>query len=140
MDRTNNRVYIASKLGTMEPVVTALKSSLEEQGYVINYDWTEHPVAKPFAEHARHAHEAAENMARAVMECDVLVVLCAPNGVGYHIETGGALVTGIILQFIQGQGAKRIYVVGEGNDRSVFYYHASVTRLPDIESLLRELS
>lgn len=136
----NKRVYIASKLGSMEPAVRALKSELERRGYIITYDWTEVPIQKPFADHQRIAHEAAEKMARAVMECDIMVVLCAPNGLGYHIETGGALVTSIVLEFIQGQRTKRLFVVGDGNDRSIFYFHDSVSRLPDVEALLTELT
>ncbi len=120
----------------MEAVVRDLFHILTILGYVVAYDWTENPVPKPFEKHANLAAEAAERMARAVMECDILIVLCSPNGVGYHIETGGALVAGIILAFIGAGPRKRIYVVGEGNDRSVFYFHQSVTRVPDIPTFL----
>jgi hypothetical protein len=135
-----NRVYIASKLGPMEEKVRDLRLQLEELGYEVIYDWTEHPVPKPFEEHVEEATEAADNMVRAVMQCDVLIVLCADRGLGMHIETGGALVASLALPFITGQSGKRIYIVGDGNNRSVFYFHNMVVRLPDISALLAELA
>lgn len=139
MAELKNRVYIASKLGPMEEMVQRLRDELVGRGYIIIYDWTERPVQRPFAEHADEAHEAAEAMAEAVRCCDILIVLCAPNGLGMHIETGGALVTSIILSFITKQEQKKIYVIGEGNERSVFYFHRSVTRLPSTKTLLEML-
>jgi hypothetical protein len=136
MAEPKNLVYIASKLGPMEHEVRALKKILEYRGYTIGYDWTEHPVAKPFADHPKEAHAAASAMAEAVRRCDILIVLCAPNGLGMHIETGGALVSSIILSYITNQVHKQIYIVGEDNDRSVFYFHESVTRVPNIQVLL----
>jgi hypothetical protein len=136
---SNRLVYIASKFGIMESSVQRLKTTLEERGYRINFDWTVEPISKPFEQNAQQAHEAAERMARAVMECDIMIVLCAPNGLGYHIETGGALVTSIILDLITKQRRKQIYVIGQGNDRSVFYFHDSVIRLPTVDSLLEVL-
>ncbi len=136
----NNRVYIASKVGPMESSVKDLRDELERRGYEIVYDWTTLPILKPFEEHIDQATEAAEAMARAVMECDILIVLFADAGIGFHIETGGALVASIIQTFIGGeQKQKRIYVVGEGSGRSVFYFHKSVQRLPDVIALLEEL-
>jgi hypothetical protein len=136
-----NRVYIASKVGPMEQEVRELKEKLVKLGFQIIYDWTELPVMKPFEEHIEEATLAAENMARAVMECDILVVLFAKGGIGFHIETGGALVASIIQSFIGGeQKKKKIYIVGDGNDKSIFYFHKSVRRLPDTGALLEELT
>lgn len=136
------RVYIASKVGLMEPVVRELKAFCESIGMEFVFDWTEKPVRKPFEQYKESSHQAAENMIRTVMECDILVVLFAEGGIGFHIETGGALVAGIISSFVTGRQHKRIYVVGPGNDWSVFYFHNSVTRVEDVETLkllLREI-
>ena len=134
-----NRVYIASKLGLKEVEVARVKEELERRGYVITYDWTQNPVPKPFRDHPEEAHKAAEAMAEAVRVCDILIVLCAPDGLGMHIETGGALVTSIILTLITKEEHKRIFVVGDANERSVFYFHKSVARLSNVEELLDEL-
>src|SRR3989344_1379489 len=131
-----NRVYIASKVNLKESEVRTLRSKLEGLGYAIIYDWTKTVVPKPFTAYSLEAHKAAEKMAKAVMRCDILIVLLAPNGLGMHIETGGALVASIILQFVAGQRRKRIFIVGEGNDRSVFYFHDSVERVPNIDAVL----
>jgi hypothetical protein len=136
----DNRFYIATKIGKMEPQVEALKLRLEALGYEMIYDWTKHPVAKPYRDNQADADRAADNMARAVMECDILIVLWSEGGVGFHMETGGGLVAGIVLGFITGQRRKRIFVVGtEGHERSVFYWHHSVTRVADADELLQSL-
>ena len=123
----------------MEHEVRKLKLLLEARGYVVPYDWTEFEVLKPFEENLEAADRAAEAMAKAVMNCDILIVVCAPDGVGYHIETGGALVTSIILDFILGRPHKQIYVVGPENDRSVFYFHSSVKRMSTPQEVLEDL-
>lgn len=135
-NNSQNRVYIASKFGMMEAVVQELKEQLEERGYQIIYDWTVQPVPKPFQDHKEEVSRASRDMTEAVMKCDVLIVLCAPNGIGLHVETGGAMVASIILSLITGQKRKKIYVVGEGNDRSVFYFDESVTRVNSVDELL----
>ena len=137
---TGKRVYIASKVNKMEKEVNSLKEKLLEMGHSIIYDWTQYPVEKPFADNVPTATVAADNMAKAVMNCDVLIVLCAEGGIGYHIETGGAMVASIILSYVTGKPQKEIYVVGEGNDRSVFYFHESVKRVDSVDELLKELS
>ena len=137
---SGKRIYIASKVGPMEQEVKELKNTLEERGYSFLYDWTEKPISKPFQDHAEQSAQAAHEMAQAVMNCDILVVLFAEGGIGFHIETGGALVSSIILSMITGQPKKQIYVVGTGNDRSVFYFHPSVQRLDTVEELLTKLT
>lgn len=142
MSAQKNRVYIASKVGLMDEAVRQLRRELERRGYVIIYDWTEVIVEKPFADHPEQVREASMAMAKAVMNCDIMIVLTAPGGIGYHIETGGALVASMILHFITGQEPqveKRLFVVGADNERSVFYFDPLVTRLPDILALLRHL-
>ncbi len=136
---SGKRIYIASKVGPMEEEVKRLKNTLESRDYNILYDWTENPVSKPFQDHPEQSARAAHDMAQAVMNCDILIVLFAEGGIGFHIETGGALVSSIILSMITGQSKKEIYVVGNGNDRSVFYFHDSVKRLDTVEELLEEL-
>lgn len=131
-----NRVYIASKVNNNEANVQELRDELVRRGYEIVYDWTANPVPKPFEEHAEEAGRAALAMVEAVRVCDHFILLCAPNGLGMYIEMGGTLVTSIILNLITHQHQKRIFVVGEGNDRSVFYFAPSVERLPDMSALL----
>lgn len=131
-----NRIYIAGKVGKGEEAVKGLIRALAALGYEVTYDWTLDPIQKPF-EGNPEAALAAERMARGVMEADIVIVLCQKEGgVGYHIETGGALIASLVLTFIQGQQKKRIYVVGEGNDRSVFYFHPAVTRIESIGDII----
>ncbi len=131
-----NRVYVAGKVGKGEEAVKSLIGHLEALGYTVTYDWTLYPIQKPF-EGNHDAALAAERMARGVMEADIVIVLCQKEGgVGYHIETGGALIASLVISYIQGERRRRIYLVGEGNDRSVFYFHPAVTRVGSIEDII----
>lgn len=134
-----NRIYIAGKVGGGEATVQALKSELERRGYVVPYDWTQKPVTKPF-EHNPLAEVAADNMLKTAVECDIIIVLCTTEGgAGYFVETGAALVAALVLGFITGQTRKRVIAVGKGNDRSIFFFHKQVERVPSIEVLLERI-
>lgn len=133
------RFYIGSKLGTMEAAVRSLASELVARGYENACDWTAMNVARPYDAHPDEADVASERMFRAVLEADIVIILCAPDGLGYHIETGVALGAGAMAHVIGTEHCKHIFVVGEGNERSMFYYHRSVTRVPDTEALLEQL-
>lgn len=127
--------YVAAKLSRNEAAVRDLIRFVKNLGHTITFDWTTYPVERPFAKNKPRAHDAAEKMAVGVMNADVVIVLADRAGLGLHIETGGALVAGIILQFIKGQKDKRIFIVGKDNKTSIFYYHKSVTRVRDIEAM-----
>jgi hypothetical protein len=136
-----NRIYIASKFGQMEGEVARLKAELEQRGFVVIYDWTENPVPKPFSLHLEQAQKAAEAMALAVMQCDIIIVLWAEGGKGFYVEMGGALVTSLVLTYMTGQKHKKIFLVGEdGYEQSIFFFHPQVTRVPTWQALLDQLS
>ena len=136
---TLHRFYIASKVGLAEPEVDRLSDVLVGRGYINMYDWTQSIVDKPFRDHATEAHEAAECMLNAVKHCDIIIVLVKDKGLGLHIETGGALVAGMIWQDVMGQKRKRILIVGEDSERSVFYFHKSVERFQTVADALLTL-
>lgn len=135
-----NRIYIASKADSMEEKVRELTEELEQRGYVVVYDWTSVEVPKPYVDYPKESDRVGNDMLLAVLHSDIVIVLCTEvGGVGYHIETGAALIAGIVASFVIGLNRKRIFAVGPGNDRSLFHMNNRVTRLPDIESLLAEL-
>lgn len=123
----------------MKIAVKELQRKVEKIGYTIIYDWTENPAQKPYEEHIEEAAMAAEKMTQAVIDCDILIVLWAEGGVGFHIETGGGLIASIISSQIPNQKKKHIFVVGDGKGSSVFYFHKLVKRLASIPELLEEL-
>ncbi len=129
------RIYVAGKTGK-EGAVKNLIARLSELGYIVTYDWTLYAIQKPFKDNPEAAL-AAERMARGVMEADIVIVLCQKEGgVGYHIETGGALIASLVMSFMQGEQNRRIYLVGDGNERSIFYFHPLVIRVNSVEDLL----
>lgn len=131
----DNSVYIAGKVGN-EREVRCLIAKLEKKGYSVPFDWTAISLEKPFANDPS-SPVAAERMIRGAKEAGTVIVLCQKkDGVGYHIETGAAIVSSLMPPFDRAGHTKRIYAVGEGNDRSVFYFHHAVTRIDTVESLL----
>lgn len=67
-------------------------------------------------------------------ECDVFILLSdGPAGTGRYVELGAA---------IQSQPESQkplIYVVGERNMDSIFYFHPTVKRRGTIEEVLEEI-
>jgi hypothetical protein len=130
-----NRVYIAGKVGK-EGAVRELIAVLEKRGYFTPFDWTTVSLEKPFKDDPS-TPASAERMMRGAIEADIVVVLCQKEGgIGYHIETGAAIASCFASPFALGGRRKRVYAVGEGNDRSAFYFHPAVTRVDTVESLL----
>jgi hypothetical protein len=136
------KFYVAGRLNTGEADVRDLITFIENQGHEITFDWTNFPVDKPFRENAERSHEAAHHMVVGVMNADIIVVFVDRTGLGLHIETGVALGMSMVLSFIQGREDRKIILVGKDNETSVFYFHKSVMRLPDIgavKSIIDEL-
>ena len=130
-----NRVYIAGKVGK-EGTVRELIAALEKRGYFVPFDWTTISLEKPFKDDPC-TPASAERMIRGAMEADIVIVLCQKEGgIGYHIETGAAIASCLAPPFALGGRRKRVYAVGEGNDRSAFYFHPEVARIDTVESLL----
>lgn len=55
------------------------------------------------------------------------------KGAGMHVELGAAIATAMKT------GKPKIYVVGETNDRSIFYFHPNVKRASCIEDVFKEI-
>lgn len=134
-DTRGETFYIAAKVPDAIDDVVDIRDTLTARGFTCIYDWTQVTVPKPYKDHPDAAARAAEDMARAVHQCDNLIVITHARGKGLHIETGGALVASIILHYIHGRQAKRLFVVGDDCDGSQFYFHPHVTRCPTIADL-----
>lgn len=129
--------YIASGLANAERV-SQIASVLTQKGHERLYDWTRHKDVRSCGQD--RMREVSGNEARAVTECDLLLVLL-PGGSGTHTELGMALAN---------HKGKRILLwseTGKEFDQSdktcVFYFHPAVERIQcsfkDLPALLCEI-
>lgn len=127
------KVFVAARFGQKEKV-RALYEELEKRGYKITLDWTKHKPIKPYIDNQELSAKYSNEDIMGVFDCDIFILLADEAGTGMHIEFGAALITNITCV-----GQPKIYVVGEHNARSMFYFHPSVKRVESAEELLKEI-
>ncbi len=139
----NREVYIASKFGHSDITAFKSKESLVNKGYTIGSDWVSISISKAH-QNKGNINDLVSCIIQAVREAGIIIVIPFPGGIGLHIETGMAIAISAVLTLLSGQSPdgikdKKIFILGEENDRSPFYFHTLVTRVPDIEALLKLL-
>ncbi|MBD3155971.1 MAG: hypothetical protein GF368_04950 [Candidatus Aenigmarchaeota archaeon] len=127
------RIYVASKFENQDKVQEIYKK-LRKNGYKIIYDWTKHEPIKPYKENPEKARDLSEKEVVAVKDADVFILLTTEKvDRGMHVEFGTAIISNLLT------GKPRIFVLGEFNDRSTFYFHSTVNRVGTIEDVIEEL-
>lgn len=127
------KVFVAARFGQKEKV-RALYEELEKRGHEVIFDWTKHKPIKPYIDNQELSARYSNEDIMGVFDCDIFILLADEAGTGMHIEFGAALITNIICG-----GEPKIYVVGEHNARSMFYFHSAVNRVNNTNELLDEL-
>jgi hypothetical protein len=129
--------YIASGLKNAARVRQA-SEILMQKGHLRLYDWTAHGDVRSCGQ--ERMREVSVNEARAVMECELMLVLL-PGGAGTHTELGLALAS---------HSNKRILLWSETGEEfdfcdntCVFYFHPAAERIQcsfsDLLTLLSEI-
>jgi hypothetical protein len=121
------KFYIAGKFEEVD-VIHKLFDRVRSAGHEISYDWTTHIKAKPYIENVELIQGYAENELSAILDSDVFIYLTHEHGTTLHMEYGAALAKkelgGVIM----------IYVVGENNARSPWYFNSLVKRVDTAEA------
>lgn len=120
------KFYIAGKFEEVD-IIHELFDRVRQAGYEIAYDWTTHVKAKPYIEHIDLIRGYAENELTAILASDVFIYLTHERGTTLHMEFGTALTKKKL------GGDIEIFVVGEHNDRSPWYFNPLVTRVDTVE-------
>ncbi len=128
----NMKYYIASRFDNKDEV-RKIYARLAEHGHEIAFDWTEHPPIKPYNDHSDQSQEFAIADLNGARNCDVLIVISSDAGTGMYVELGAAMAS-----FLE-RGAPRIFVIGEHNTRSMFYFHPGVNRRATIDDVIAEI-
>ncbi len=127
------KVYVVGKFEQKEKV-REVYAKLNEIGYKVSYDWTQHKPIKPYSENPELANEYAENEMKAISESDVLIYLSTKEGTTSKLEVGGAM----LLKFI-GRKPKFIFLVGEYNSASPWFMNKIVKKFDSVEEMIEEL-
>lgn len=127
------KAYISAKFQNQDEVRRIYKL-LEEKGHSIVYDWTTHVPIKPYIHHPEMARQYSVEESDGILNSDLFIHLTVEEkGTAMFIELGIA----IALQLKAGK--PKIYVVGEHNARSTFYFHPTIIRKNTIEEVLEDL-
>ncbi len=126
------KFYIAGKFEEVNQI-HALFDRVRQLGHEISYDWTTHIKSKPYTEHVDRIRGYAENELRAILDSDVFVYLTHERGTTLHMEYGAALAKKRL------GGETKIYVVGEHNTRSPWYFNPLVTRVASVDEVFIDL-
>lgn len=120
-----NRFYLASSLDNVSNVRHATEQMVLA-GYIKTYDWTTHGRVQGLKE----LKSIAEKELKGVVDADFLVLLM-PAKLGSHVELGVALSLG-----------KPVYLIENGieYEEKSFYNLPNVSRYPNINSLIKELT
>jgi chemotaxis methyl-accepting protein methylase len=126
------KFYIAGKFEEV-PIIHQLFERVQKAGHEVAYDWTTHIKAKPYVEHSDLMAKYAGNELQAILASDVFSYLTHERGTTLHMEFGAALAKK------QLGGAIQIFVIGEHNDRSPWYFNQLVTRVDTVEEAFARL-
>jgi hypothetical protein len=136
------KIFVSGQIDDIANV-RSVQSKLVAAGHTITHDWTRNEtgdkmLAKP-EDKLRDIQETgrrAELDINGVVDCDAYVI-CTDNekvGKGMYVELGAALA----LQATTNK--PKIFLLGNMNHMSVFYFHPSVIHLATLDELVKELA
>ena len=126
------KFYIAARW-SLKQKVRAIHKSLKRIGHEVVGDWTLHKPIKPYDQNKILSKQYSIEDIQGVRDCDIFLLLSSENGTGMYIELGAA-----ILSHLE-HGKPKIYIIGNYNSRSMFYFHPSVNRRKNLDEVLNEI-
>lgn len=126
------KIYVAGKF-EQKDLIREICRKLEEIGYEISYDWTTHKPIKPYYENQEIAREYSQKEFDGISNSDIFIYLSSEKGTTLNIEFGAA------IMLAKTKGKPIIYVVGEFNDKSPWFFDPFVKRKKSVEEVIEEL-
>jgi len=127
------KIYVAASFGKKKEVLK-IYQRLKELRQDISGDWTLHKPISPYEKNQELAKEYSIEDINAVEDCDIFILIADEiNSKGKYIELGAAILSNVKF------GKPKIYVVGNFNKNSMFYFHPSVKKINFVEEVLKEL-
>lgn len=135
------KIFVSGQITDLNNV-RLVQNRLREQGHTITHDWTRSETGdKMLNGDAAKLADIEETSRRArldiqgVLDADAYVI-CTDNsksGKGMYVELGAALALNVMNM------TPKVYLLGDLNHMSVFYFHPSVVRLNYLEELIERL-
>ncbi len=126
------KIYVAAKFEKKSSVQYIYKKILE-RGHTISYDWTTHKPIKPYDKNVDIAKKYSENELEGIKNCDIFIYISEESGTTLPMEFGAALMNA------KATGKPKIYVVGELNNKSPWFFNDLVIRKDTIREVLTGL-
>ena len=126
------KIYIAAKFEKKD-LVLALRQQLEVLGHTISYDWTTHKNVKPYVENKDMAKSYATNEIEGIAKSDIFIHFAEDRGHTLHMECGAAMMSQKIT------GKPKVFVVGEWNASSPWYFTELVERVGTVEDVVEKI-
>ena len=126
------KFYIASRTAQKEEV-RSMYETLKEKGHTLTFDWTSFPLLRPYEEHQNQSRELSVEQIEAIKDADVFLLRTDSAGTDMYIELGVAISSQITY------GKPDIYVLGDHNTQSMFYFHPTVKRRKNLDQVLEEI-
>ena len=126
-------IYIVAKFEKKE-FVREVYQKLETLGHHISYDWTTHKPIKPYHENQDIARIYGENEISAILKSDVIIAFPDESGSTLFLEIGAAMI------LAAKEGKPKVYVVGESNAKSPWFFSRYVKRCSSLDEVLVNMS
>ncbi len=126
------KFYISARTKEIK-IVKDIQRLLKNSGHDIILDWTTSNNLKPYRDNRQLSKEMAAQQIKAVLKSEVYLLISDLEGTGIHTELGSAIASNIFT------GKPKIYVIGEHNDNSLFFFHPAVNRARSIADVLFNL-
>jgi len=135
-------IFVSGQIGDVENV-RSVQDEFVAAGHHITHDWTRNETGDKmlggreakFANPQESARRASLDL-QGVIDSDVYV-LCSDNekvGKGMYVELGAA------LALHDATGSPKVYIIGEMNHASIFYFHPSVILGRSVQDIINEIA
>lgn len=135
-------VFVSGQIGDIE-YVRGVQDAFIEAGHHITHDWTRNETGDKMLAGQQAKFDSPEESARranadmqGVVDSEVYVI-CTDNeksGKGMYVELGGALALNMTT------GTPRIYLLGNKEHASIFYFHPSIILKNRVEEILSDMN
>ena len=135
-------IFVSGQIEDLE-YVQSVQKALINAGHKITHDWTINEGGSRMLgsredklSNRDEAARRASNDLSGVVESDIYVI-CTNNmnvGKGMYVELGAALALNEKL------GNPRIFLLGEMNHMSIFYFHPAIVHIANVDELIKSIS
>lgn len=135
------KVFVSGQINDLD-YVRSVQGEFIKHGHHITHDWTRNETGDKMLagreakfSNQEEAGRRAVKDTQGVIDCDVYVV-CTNNkevGKGMYVELGAALARNMTT------GSPRIYLVGNREHASIFYFHPAITLKNSVTEIIETL-